>query len=268
MSNADETSLIERAEAWLQTPAGRSVLTALGRVLDAVEREKTAGRTEAVVAAQEIVISALSDLRVATGAEGLLLRRVGGFALDKPRATDAEVKRIVNEVLSSPDATSEPQQRRVRAMFMRAVIDAGLLPEKIARSAAWATFLSASGRFSHHGGVWARVKTVGVKPHTGALETAKVHLMYRTGYTAGAEGNSITRRLTSSILSRAQALWKKMRRNARTDSLPAVSTDTIRKWCNSRAEPLSLGAQFKLAYDQGKVDRAANTIDRRRLLPP
>jgi hypothetical protein len=192
MSNADETSLIERAEAWLQTPGGRSALMAVGRILDAVEREKTANKTEAVTAAQETVISALSGLRVATGAEGILLRRVVGFALDKPRATDAEVKRIVNEVLSSPDATSEPQQRRVRAMFMRAVIDAGVLPEKIARSAAWATFLSASGRFSHHGGVWARVKAVGVKPHTGALETAMKMNRTHAGHVGWALGSRVT----------------------------------------------------------------------------
>jgi hypothetical protein len=267
MLNADETAMIERAEAWLQKPAGRSALIATGKLLEAVEREKTAESAEAVTACQEAALSALSDYRVATSASGLLLRRVVGFALDKPHATDAEVQRVISEILSSPDATSKAQQRRVRVMFMRAVIDNGVLPEKITRSTAWAQFLAASGRFSHLGGVWARVKTAGVKPETGGLETAKSGIVDRTGYTAGAEGALVTHRLTKPILNRALALWRDMRHHWRSGHLPNVTADTIRKWCGSKEEPLRLGERFSLAYDEGVADLGAKTVNPSRLLP-
>lgn len=266
----DATTEARRAaERLVETPGGPQALLALKKLFEAVEREHGLNDDEGENAtlAQAAVIEGLHGLSAAAGADRVLKRRSVGFALNKPRASDAEVERVLARIEADPDATSGAQRKIVKAMTMRAVVDEGHLPKRITSFTAWLLFLGVSGRGAVPGEVFAPSLVSSVDRNTGPFETLKIKLVDMTGYTAGYEGLPITRRLSGAILRRARAAWCNMRRKSRTPIKDAQS-GTIRKWCGSTAGAFKFGEQFNLAYQQGLADRAAGKTGARRLLPP
>lgn len=206
------------ADQLLETSAGRQALLALDKARTLVERERgiSDDNSDEVPSVQKELNAALTEIHAAIGADKVVLRQVVGFVLDKPRASDAEVERVLSRIEADPDATSEPQRRIVRATTMRAVTALGLLSQRITSFTAWSLFLGASGRGAVPGEVFAPSLVSGVDRDSGPFETLKTKLVDMTGYTAGCEGLPSTRRVPSAILRRARAAWRDMTRRSRT----------------------------------------------------
>jgi hypothetical protein len=132
MTSSDQTEIDSArrvADQLMETSAGRQALLALDKALTLVKRECGINddNSDEVPFVQKALNAALTEIHAAIGADKAVLRQVVGFALDKPRASDAEVERVLSGIAADPDATSEPQRRIVRAMTMRAVTALGLL---------------------------------------------------------------------------------------------------------------------------------------------
>jgi hypothetical protein len=250
------------------TPVGRQALLALDKALTVIERERGINddNSDEVPSAQKALNVALTELHAAIGADKAVLRQVVGFALNKPRASDAEVERVLAGIEADADATSEPQRRIVRAMTVRAVTVLGLLSHRITSFAGWSLFLGANGRKAVPGEVWNHTPTAGVDTDGGHVEAFKAKLVDMVGYTAGHEGLLATHRLTASILGRALKAWSDMQRRSRF-KLPAIRVRTVRKWCGSTHGQFKLNEQFELAYQGGIAARAFKKTDESRLLP-
>ena len=276
----NEESARRAAERLLGSPAGRRALLALEKTFEVVERERGINddESEALPGAQQAIIDALHEVYVASGADKSLLRRSVGFVLNKPRASDAEVERILCGIEADPDARSEPQRRVVRKIVTRVVADLGL-PQRITSFAAWMLFLGVNGRkatpntpkgknalASDEGEVWDYVPQAGIDPDGGPAEVFRVKLVRMIGYTAGHEELPRTHCLTASILDRALKAWNAMKARAHC-SLPAIRPRTIRQWCGSAGGPFKYGEQFDIAYRRGIADQAGGKTDMQDFLP-
>jgi hypothetical protein len=257
------------AERLIETPGGPQALLQLERLFETVRHERGVNddSSETVAPAQEAVIDVLHGVSAAAGADKSILRRVVGFALDKPRASDAEVEQVLAGIEANPDATSKAQRNLVRSMTMRAVVDLRLIPKRVTSFPAWSLHLGATGRSAVPGEVFAPSLVSGVDPDSGPFETLKSELVGRIGYTAGYEQLPVSRRLSSAILRRARAAWRDMRRRSKTP-IPDVQAGTIRKWCGSAGGAFKYSEQFNLAYQQGRAAHATGKIAADKLLPP
>jgi hypothetical protein len=268
MSDSTGPTTDDDPNAWARRPENYAIIAAAKAVSDAVKHEQAINDddSENIAAAQKAVTTALAGFHAAAGADRCVLRLVVGFALDKPRASDAEVERILTGIEADPNAASESQRRIVREMTMRAVTALGLLSQRITCFAAWLLFLGVSGRKGVPGEVWEHTPTAGVDMDGGHVETFMAKLVDMIGYTAGQEGLLPTHRLTAPILSRALKAWSDMQRRSRFE-LPAIRPRTVRKWCGSTAWQFKLNEQFELAYQRGLNDRARKATDDSLLLP-
>jgi hypothetical protein len=121
MTNEDkiDDELAERAKGWLDKPERRKALVALLGMLDAVVRERGSTTTRAKPSSKRRRRS--SPARRASW-KGFSCAETVGFTLDKPRASDPEVERVLRQDRGRPRRTWEPQRRRVRQMAMRAAV--------------------------------------------------------------------------------------------------------------------------------------------------
>jgi hypothetical protein len=276
--------------AWAARAENRTLLAAAKALQETAScaRGINDDESDTLPPAQQATIDALHGVFKIAGAEDVLLAKVVGFALDKVRASGAEVERVLHGIEADPDARLETQQRIVRKMAMCAAVDIGFLPRRMTFFSAWSLFLGANGRKAapapqrpaknaygpahcrksapeDEGNVWSHTPVVGVDPNTGSEEVFKAKLVRMIGYTTGWEELPTSHRLTQDITARALAMWEVMRAHAHFP-LPAIKLKTLRKWCGPNA-PLELSEQFEIAYRRGLADHAANKTDTEDFLP-
>jgi hypothetical protein len=201
-----------------------------------------------------------NDFLEEIGVLSLLQRRMAAFVLGKREGASVladELKRLLS---------AKSIKRNIRRMIARAVTDLALFPKEAIVSV-WSLVLADGGRRGALGddGLWAHDPAAGIDPNTGAHETLRVELVRATGYTAGATGLPETRRLPELLLIRATRFWNKLRAGAK-EPIDPVKPATIRDWC-TRGGPSRLNEIFEDACHRGTADKAANRVDRSKMLP-
>jgi hypothetical protein len=222
---------------------------------DHLDREAAANNNDARAAAQNATLTVINDFFVHAGWSDFFDRRGVTFIHGKPGGSLSQSSELAS-LIEAP--------RNFRRALARLLYDLHLLPAS--REAIWSLVMAEDGRDGVHdgGGAFEPDRVAGVdKKRSAAVENLKINLVEMIGYTAGALGLPVTRRLPDELLQRAREAWRRHTLKKTGESPDPVTRETIRSWCT---RPGRLADVFDAASERGRRDKEANRIDRSKML--
>jgi len=217
-----------KARAWLATPEGDAFLNARERLEEALEREQQANSPEAIAAAQQAAMVALTDLVGSVGGSDLLHRRMlaefdGDPGLDGRFYHDRIERAVMDDT---------PKGRiALRHAVARFVYDcAGIIGAPLANHLTGHLMETASGRI----GLMDAEALQGVDPETGAAFELQRSVIGQCGYTVGQEVTKA--RVPPEIWRRAAHVYNALavELRAKGEKVAPVTAATIRDCCTRR----------------------------------
>ena len=257
MSGADD---FPKARIWLETPSGRTYLGSLERWLEASEREKQVASAEARKAAQEAALKARAVMDAMLRATGLLRRRMLAAARGEPAGTAAD-ERDFGKLMRPKTRTTRAGRAALRHAAGRYLLDNA--PTLTVDFALWLTGQARSANAGFEG-VLSHEPIAGVPPDGGTAHSLKEDITLFAAYTAGQKfkGDAIPSAFWAQAAKTHNAEAAKLR--AKGLKVKAVKPLTVKDWCLREGEGKE---QFEAARKDGRKDRAAGHMNRKRMLP-